>query len=121
MNHLKLNELLLESAFDSNSRIKLVNGFKHGFKMGYHGNRRVKLTSRNLPFTIGDELTLWNKVMKEVKNNRYAGPFKEIPFEFHIQSPLGLVPKDGGKDVRLIFHLSHPRLPDNEPTVITKR
>ena len=58
---------------------------------------------------IGDKITLWNKVMKEVKLNRYAGPFEEIPFEYFIQSPIGLVAKDGGKDVRLIFHLSHPR------------
>ena len=47
--------------------------------------------------------------MKEVKLKRYAGPFKQIPFENYIQSPIGLVPKDNGKDVRLIFHLSYPR------------
>ena len=52
---------------------------------------------------------LWNKVMKEVKAKRYAGPFTKIPFDHYIQSPIGLVPKDGGKDMRLIFHLSHPR------------
>ena len=47
--------------------------------------------------------------MKEVKAKRYAGPFTDIPFDNFIQSPIGLVPKDGGKDCRLIFHLSHPR------------
>ena len=31
------------------------------------------------------------------------------PFDFFIQSPIGLVPKDGGEDTRLIFHLSYPR------------
>ena len=36
-------------------------------------------------------------------------PSREIPFENYIQSPIGLVPKDGGKKTRLIFHLSHPR------------
>ena len=44
-----------------------------------------------------------------MKEKRYAGPFEKIPFNHYIQSPLGLVPKDGGKDVRLIFHLSYPR------------
>ena len=34
---------------------------------------------------------------------------KNPPFENFIQSPIGLVPKDNGKDTRLIFHLSHPR------------
>ena len=58
---------------------------------------------------IGDKVVLGNKVMKEVKLGRYAGPFKQIPFEFFIQSPISLVSKDNGRDVRLIFHLSYPR------------
>ena len=47
--------------------------------------------------------------MKEVQKGRYAGPFEEPPFPNFIQSPIGLVPKDQGKDTRLIFHLSYPR------------
>ena len=43
--------------------------------------------------------------MKEVKLKRYAGPFSDIPFKNFIQSPIRLVPKDGGSDTRLIFHL----------------
>ena len=45
--------------------------------------------------------------MAEVKLNRDAGSFIEPPFEFFIQSPIGLVPKDQGKKTRLIFHLSY--------------
>ena len=45
--------------------------------------------------------------MKEVKLGRYTGPFDSPPFEHYIQSPIGLVPKDGGKKTRLIFHLSY--------------
>ena len=46
--------------------------------------------------------------MKEVNLKRYAGPFKKVPFESFIQSPVGLVPKAGMKDAtRLIFHLSY--------------
>ena len=52
---------------------------------------------------------LWNKIMKEVKCKRYTGPFSSIPYDYFIQSPVGLVPKDGGKDMQLIFHLSYPR------------
>ena len=51
--------------------------------------------------------------MKEVCKKRYAGPFKSPPFEHYIQSPIGLVPKDQRKDVRLIFHLSYPRNPSS--------
>ena len=48
--------------------------------------------------------------MKEVKLKRYAGPYKEIPYDNDfIQSPIGLVPKDNGHDMRLIFHLSYPK------------
>ena len=63
--------------------------------------------------------------MKEVKDNRYAGPFEEIPFKTYIQSPIGLVLKDKGKKTRLIFHLSYPKngdsvnsgIPDEECSV----
>ena len=53
--------------------------------------------------------------MKEAKLRRYVGPYlkNQIPFENFIQSPIGLVPKDGGKDVRLIFHLSYPKNGDS--------
>ena len=91
-------------------KMKLINGFTHGFDIGYSGPEDVKITSPNLKFReVGNSVILWNKVMKEVKEQRYAGPFKEIPFDNYIQSPIGLVPKDGGKDTRLIFHLSYPR------------
>ena len=59
--------------------------------------------------------------MKEVKLKRFAGPYERIPFNGgYIQSPIGLVPKDDGKDQRLIFHLLYPRktgqsLNDNTP------
>ena len=84
--------------------------FTNGFSIGYNGPKDVKLTSPNLKFReVGDKITLSNKVMKEVKAKRYARPFEKIPFDNYIQSPIGLVPKDGGKDTRLIFHLSYPR------------
>ena len=86
----------------------LLEGFKNGFPIGPQGNRKVKLTSPNLKFRgVGNHTILWNKIMKEVKLKRYAGPYESIPFEFYKQSPVGLVPKDRD-DVRLIFHLSYP-------------
>ena len=38
---------------------------------------------------------------------RVADPCKNIPFDSFIQSPIGLVPKAGGDQTRLIFHLSY--------------
>ena len=106
----KLNNMLKEINYPSQKRLKLYFGFKNGFKLHYQGDKKVKHVSKNLRLFVGNKIILWNKVMKEVKEKRYAGPFETPPFEYYIQSPVGLVPKDNGKDTRLIFHLSHPRI-----------
>ena len=91
-----LNKLLKETGYDHKKRDYLVKGFTQGFDIGYRGPLERCDTSRNIPITVGSKVEMWNKVMKEVKLKRYAGPFKEIPFETYMQSPIGLVPKDGG-------------------------
>ena len=95
----KLKELLIETKYDKEESIFLIDGFPHGFDIGYEGE------SHNIPFTVGNKHILWEKIAKEVNTGRYAGPFDEIPYQNYIQSPIGLVPKKGGKH-RLIFHLS---------------
>ena len=105
-----LERLLIESKYDPSETQFLTQGFREGFSLGYEWSEKVQLTAPNLSLNIGNETILWNKVMKEVKAKRYTGPFTEIPLtEDFIQSPIGLVPKDGGRDCRLIFHLSYPR------------
>ena len=44
--------------------------------------------------------------MAEVEEKRYAGPFDDYPYDYYVQSPIGLVPKTNNK-TRLIFHLSY--------------
>ena len=105
----ELQNLLAETCYDKSKTNSIINGFKHGFSLEYTGSRQQKLTAPNLPLTVGSELDLWNKVMKEVELGRFAGPYLEPPFKNFIQSPIGLVPKDGGRKTRLIFHLSYPR------------
>ena len=105
-----MENLLKLSKYNEEETKFLVQGFREGFDLGYRGDENVRINSENLRFRIGDEIELWNKVMKEVKNNRYAGPFEKVPSENYIQSPIGLVPKDGGKATRLIFHLSYPKV-----------
>ena len=100
----KLEELLLESGYHDIDYS--VQGFREGFDLEYEGPVNRQDTSRNIPFTVGDKWELWNKVMKEVSLNRYAGPFRQIPFKNFVQSPIGLVPK-AGNQTRLIFHLSY--------------
>ena len=104
---------LMESGFNRKKTKYLVNGFKRGFSLKFKGNKMVKKKSPNLKLHVGSKLELWNKVMTEVKDKRFAGPFEEIPFDHYIQSPIGLVPKDKGTKTRLIFHLSYPKNGDS--------
>ena len=84
----------------------LIEGFTTGFDIGYAGPRVRKSKSENIPLTVGTKSDLWEKITKEIDAGRVAGPFNQIPYENYIQSPIGLVPKAGGK-TRMIFHLSY--------------
>ena len=105
----KFKNMLTEVNYNPKKANYLISGFSEQFSNEYEGDWEVKWTSPNLKFRIRDKFELWEKVLKEVIAGRYAGPFEEIPFEYYIQSPIGLVPKDKGKKRRLIFHLSYPR------------
>ena len=111
----RLEQLLIETNYDHSKTRMIVDGFKEGFDLGYRGPWDVQITSNNLKFVIGNEAELWDKMVNEVKSRRFAGPYRNIPFEHYIQSPIGLVPKDGGTKTRLIFHLSYPK--DGETSV----
>ena len=122
---IKLNKLLKKHKFNASRREYLFEGFTSGFSLKYGGETKIRKTAPNLKLHVGSQLELWNKVMVEVQAGRFAGPFKDPPFDYFIQFPIGLVPKDGGKKTRLIFHLSYPKtgtsvnscIPDEECTV----
>ena len=101
--------LLRESNYDYGKYKFIIDGFRYGFNIGYTGPKFRQSCAHNLPFTVGNSTILWNKIMKEVKEKRVAGPFNRVPFTNFIQSPIGLVPKAGGNgnETRLIFHLSY--------------
>ena len=73
--------LLKELGYDKDKSKYLVKGFTKGFDLEYQGSKKVTKTARNLPLRVGNKYELWNKVMTEVKAQRYAGPFQEIPFK----------------------------------------
>ena len=86
----------------------MEDGFKNGFDIGYAGPTERRSETNNIPLRVGTKVQLWNKLMKEVKNKRVAGPFKTVPFDNYTQSPIGLVPKKGSDNqLCLIFHLSY--------------
>ena len=105
----KLVKLLRESHYNEEEIDFLEDGFLNGFDIGYKGPPDRQSSADNLPFQegVGNKTELWNKLMKEVKAKRVAGPFEKIPLESYIQSPIGLIPKGDGSQTRLIFHLSY--------------
>ena len=102
----EFHHLLHSSGYDSNETNFIIEGFRNGFPLEYQGPWQCRDTASNIPFSVGDRVDMWNKLMKEVKLGRVAGPYEHVPFDYFVQSPIGLVPKAGNK-TRLIFHLSH--------------
>ena len=101
--------LLKESQCDEDKIQFIANGFRNGFPLKFEGDQNVLRDAENLKLRIGSPTELWNKLMKEVKEKPVARPYHKIPFDTYIQSPIGLVPKDGGTKTRLIFYLSYPK------------
>ena len=106
MNVDRLTAMLREAKYDPDEIAFLDDRFRNGFDIGYQGPTNRHSESHNLPLKVGSKTQLWKKVMKEVKLDRMAGPFMQIPYENYIQSPVGLVPKKGADQTRMIFHLS---------------
>ena len=109
-----LEQLLVKSNYDKEETKFLVEGFTEGFKINYCGKEDQQDYAKNIPFrSVGSLKEFWEKLMKEVRLKRYAGPFQKIPFTKFALSPIGLVPKAGEK-TRLIFHLSYQFQSGNE-------
>jgi hypothetical protein len=92
---------------DKSSSNILREGFTSGFKLGYSGDRTAR-DAQNLKSIREDPKMAREKIGKEIKLGRIAGPFKERPIHNLIVSPIGLVPKSEKGKFRLIQHLSHP-------------
>ena len=98
-------KLLIETHYDRKETEFVISGFWEGFDIQYRGPTNRQSRSRNIPFSVGNKVELWNKLMKEVKLKRVAGSFSQVPYDNFVQSSIGLVPKSGTDQTRLIFHL----------------
>ena len=107
LNVTRFIELLKEIQYPEHEIEFLQKGFTQGFDIGYEGPKERQSSSQNIPFSVGNRVDMWNKLMKEVKLKRVPGPFDTVPFDNYIQSPIGLVPKAGSDQTHLIFHLSY--------------
>lgn len=85
----------------------LINGFQHGFDIGFSGLNQASQPN-NLLSARNNPIATERAILKEVTRGHTAGPFHYPPFiNFHC-SPLGAVPKPNSS-VRLILDLSSPR------------
>ena len=83
----------MESQYPKNKMDYLIEGPTNGFDIGYRDPQNRKDFFENMPLHVRNETKLWNKVIKEVGEDRYASPFDQFPLQHFIQSPIGLVPK----------------------------
>ena len=90
---------LLRNAKYNETEIQFIQqGFTSGFEIWYEGPTNRQQKARNLPLKSGSKTQLWNKMIKEVNLERFAGPFTRIAYDTYIQSPVGLVPKHSEPD-----------------------
>ena len=82
----KFEKLLIDSKYNEEKRHFVNGGFRGGFFISYDGPIERQQTAGNLSLTCGSAEDLWNKVMKEVKLLRFAGPFDSILYK--VQSVL---------------------------------
>ena len=84
----------------------LLNGFTHGFDIGYKGPRRAVQCQNQLSASANPE-HITEAIKKELLRGHTAGPFLSPPFKDLHCSSLGAVPKKDGS-YRLIMDLSSP-------------
>ena len=91
------------------TREYLVNGFRHGFDIGFRGNfSDPNARPRNLKSARDNFAKVTEAVVKELNRGHTSGPFPFPPFPHTHCSPIGAAPKPDGS-ARLILDLSSPR------------
>ena len=85
----------------------LINGFTHGFDIGYSG-KIVSAVPNNLLSARTNPAPVTLAINKEISRKHTSGPFLLPPFSPLHCSPLGAVPKKNGTH-RLILDLSSPK------------
>jgi hypothetical protein len=92
--------------YDKQQTVKLVNGFKFGFRLGFQRDTTTSSSAQNVKnhkSALQNREQVFLKLAKESIKNRIAGPFRQPPFQNWNCSPLGLVPKNVPRTFRLIW------------------
>ena len=85
----------------------LIQGFRHGFRIGYEGPITFG-QCRNLLSARSQPVPVTKAILKELERGHTSGPFLSPPFDGFHCSPLGAVAKKDGSH-RIILDLSSPR------------
>jgi hypothetical protein len=92
---------------DQSAADSLYIGFRDGFSLHFEGHLESH-EANNLRSANQMPEIVREKIYKELRAGRLLGPFTSPPFKNFRISPLGLVPKKGQGEFRLIHHLSYP-------------
>ena len=84
-------------------------GLEYGFRIHSSISSLPSTSYTNHKSARQNQSTVSHKLAIEMKFGRIAGPFPHPPLPGFISSPLGLVPKKGSSEFRLIHDLSFPR------------
>jgi len=91
-------------------------GLRHGFDMGVHSLPASTYIPANHSSALNHPSAILSYIRKELSLGRYTGPFSQSRLELLIgpfrTSPLGLTPKPGADEFRLVQDFSYPR---NDP------
>ena len=88
----------------------VLNGLRHGFRLGFQQHHTLKPAKRNKDSAINNPQVIDSYLENEVRRQRVAGPYDSPPIPDLQISSFGVIPKRGqpGK-WRLIVDLSSPR------------
>ena len=88
----------------------VLNGLRHGFRLGFQQHHTLKPAKRNKDSAINNPQVIDSYLENEVRRQRVAGPYDSPPIPDLQISSFGVIPKRGqpGK-WRLLVDLSSPR------------
>jgi hypothetical protein len=95
------------SGYDPTKLSYLKRGFSEGFRLNFEG-KVASYTCRNLASVNSNKAVVRDKIEKEIRTGRVAGPFDSPPFPNFRSSPIGVVPKKTPGEFRMIQDLSSP-------------
>ena len=95
--------------------LQLLDGIRHGVRIGFTGDRTRALDAPNLGSATKDPAVralISDIIAADVAAGKKAGPFDAPPQSdggtAFCVSPIGAVPKPGSAQIRVIHHLSYP-------------